>query len=76
MTEHSETKCPNCGQKLRVPKNVGGLLMACPTCGEKFHSDFKIGSTGQRAAPRGLFITIFEFPYKMVSRMGRFFFPK
>ena len=76
MTEHTEKKCPNCGQKLRLPKNVGGLLMACPTCGEKFHSDFKLGGTGQRAAHRGLLATIFEFPYKMVSRMGRFLFPK
>ena len=76
MTEHTEKKCPKCGQRLRFAKNVGGVLMACPSCGEKFSSDFKLGSAKQSAAHRGLFITLFELPYKIVSRIGRLIFPK
>ncbi len=45
MTEYTEKKCPKCGQQLRFPKNVGGVLMACPSCGNEFHSDFKLGGT-------------------------------
>lgn len=76
MTGHTEKKCPKCGQQLRLPKNVGGVLMACPTCGEKFHSDFKLGGTRQSAPHRGLFTTIFELPYKIVSYLGRIIFPR
>ena len=76
MTDHTEKKCPNCGQQLRLPKNVGGLLMVCPTCGEKIHSDFKLGGTRKSAAHRGLFTTIFELPYDIMTRIGRFLFPK
>jgi len=76
MTEHTEKKCPKCGQRLRFPKNIGGMLMACPSCGEKFNSDFKLGGARQSAARRGLFKTIFELPYKIVSRIGRHIFPK
>jgi hypothetical protein len=50
--------------------------MACPTCGEKFHSDFKLGGTRQSAPHRGLFTTIFELPYKIVSYVGRIIFPR
>lgn len=76
MTEHTEKECPKCGQQLRVPKNVGGLLMACPSCGEKFHSDFKLGGARPSSAPRGLFMTIFELPNKIISRISRLIFPK
>ena len=76
MTEHTEIVCPKCGQRLRLPKNVGGMLMACPTCGEKFHSDFKLGGTSKSTAHRGLFTTIFELPYKIISQIGRLIFPK
>ncbi len=76
MTEHTEKKCPKCGQQLRFPKNIGGMLMACPSCGKKFHSDFKLGGARQRAAHQGLLTTLFELPYKIISRIVRLFFPK
>ena len=57
MSEHMEKDCPACGQRLRFPKNVGGMLMACPSCGKKFNSDFKLGPVGHGAAPRGFFKT-------------------
>jgi DNA-directed RNA polymerase subunit RPC12/RpoP len=76
MTEHTEKKCPKCGQQLRLPKNVGGILMACPSCGEKFHSDFKIGGIRQSASRSGLFTTIFNLPDKILSHIGRLIFPK
>ena len=76
MTEYTKKKCPACGQQLRIPRNVGGMLMACPSCGAKFHSDFKLGGARKRPAKRGLFITIFELPYNIVSALGRFIFPR
>jgi len=76
MTEYTEKKCPKCGQQLRIPSNVGGMLMACPSCGEKFHSDFKFGGARQSAASSGLLSTVFEFPYKVICRIGRLLFPK
>jgi predicted amidophosphoribosyltransferase len=76
MTEQTEKECPKCGQRLRFPKNIGGMLMACPSCGEKFNSDFKLGGARQSAARRGLFTTLFELPYKIFSRIGRHIFPK
>ncbi|WP_125152950.1 hypothetical protein [Clostridium rectalis] len=30
------TKCPNCSQKLRLPKNKGNILVTCPRCLFKF----------------------------------------
>lgn len=44
MTGHTVKECPQCGQHLRFPDNIGGILMACPTCGNKFYPDFKLGS--------------------------------
>lgn len=35
-------KCLACGQQLRIPGNIGGMLMACPTCGVTFASDFRL----------------------------------
>jgi len=72
MTDKSLKKCPKCGQQLRFPKDIGGMLMACPSCGNKFQSDFKLGGT-RKSANRNLFMTIFEMPDKMVKRIGRFF---
>lgn len=46
MTAYTEKKCPQCGQRLRVPDHIGGLLMACPACGQKLHSDFKLAAKG------------------------------
>ena len=74
MTDHTEKKCPKCGQMLRFPKGIGGMLMACPSCGEKFKSDFKLGGVG-RSAPVDVVSTIFELPSKIVSRICRFFIP-
>ena len=76
MTEHTEKTCPKCGQQLRVPKNVGGILMACPSCGEKIHSDFKLGGARSSNAHQGMLITIFELPSKIVSRIARLILPK
>ena len=72
MTDHIEMKCPKCGQQLRMPKNIGGLLMACPTCGEKIYSDFKLGGA-RKTAYRNVFIVVFEMPYKILCRIARFF---
>ncbi len=30
-------KCPNCSQKLRVPRRKGKLLITCSSCGHKFN---------------------------------------
>ena len=29
-------KCPNCGQKVRVPKGKGKITITCPSCSERF----------------------------------------
>lgn len=50
--------------------------MACPSCGKKFNSDFKLGGTRHSVAHQGLFITLFELPYKIMCRIGRLLFPK
>jgi len=47
MTDYTEKKCPQCGQLLRFPDNIGGMLMECPSCGKKFQSDFKLGGAGR-----------------------------
>jgi uncharacterized paraquat-inducible protein A len=72
MTDHTEKKCPECGQMLRFPTHIGGLLMACPSCGTKFYSDFKLGSVGERA-PQNTITYIFEMPSTFLRRMYRFF---
>jgi len=55
MTEYTVKKCPKCGQQLRFPNHIGGMLMACPSCGNKFHSDFKLGC-GKRTVHREISI--------------------
>ena len=40
--------CPSCGQALRFPENIGGMLMACPNCGHRFVSSFKLAGPGGR----------------------------
>ncbi len=52
MATHSEITCPKCGQQLRIPNHIGGMLMACPSCGQKFHSDFKLAGAGKAARVR------------------------
>jgi len=44
--------CPNCGQALRFPEGVGGVLMACPACGHRFASSFKLAGTAKSAVPQ------------------------
>jgi predicted nucleic acid-binding Zn-ribbon protein len=69
MTDHTIKQCPKCGQQLRFPDNIGGMLMACPSCGNRFRSNFKLGR-GRRSDYRNVLIEIFEMPDKMVSRIG------
>ena len=69
MTNHIEKKCPKCGQQLRFPKNIGGMLMACPSCGKKFGSDFKFGGARKKV----VLTTIFVFPSEIFSRISFFF---
>lgn len=71
MSDFVEKQCPGCGQQLRFPKHVGGVVMACPTCGKKFSSDFKVGQAGKRH--RGVASTIFELPSTLVERLSRYF---
>ncbi len=33
---HRYFRCPNCSQKVRVPRGKGKIAIKCPTCGEKF----------------------------------------
>jgi DNA-directed RNA polymerase subunit M/transcription elongation factor TFIIS len=34
--------CKGCHQPLRIPADIGGMLMRCPNCGYEFHTDFKL----------------------------------
>lgn len=72
MTDSTEKQCPKCGQHLRFPKGVGGMLMACPSCGNKFYSDFKLGGT-KRSEHRGMLKNIFEMPLYAMRRILRYF---
>lgn len=75
MTKYTEENCPKCGQRLRFPNHVGGIVMKCPECGQKFHSDFKIkGQNGERrAVESNMLITAFEFPSRMIDKIIRLF---
>jgi predicted amidophosphoribosyltransferase len=53
MQEKNIRKCPGCGQKLRFPNDIGGLVMVCPSCGKKFYSDFKVRGAAS-SSPRVL----------------------
>ncbi len=77
MADYTVKKCPKCGQQLRFPDNIGGMLMACPSCGNKFKSDFKLGVGGSRSSvPRNIFIDVFEMPYNVIRRIRRYFASK
>jgi predicted amidophosphoribosyltransferase len=76
MTDNKVKTCPQCGQQLRFPENIGGMLMACPSCGNKFHSDFKLGGTQRRVHRKNILAILFEMPDKMIRRIGRYFSPK
>jgi len=72
MSEYIEKTCPKCGQQLRFPKHIGGMLMSCPSCDTKFASDFKIGKI-KKTEPRGVPTTIFELPSTLLERIIRLF---
>lgn len=35
-SSHRIMRCPGCGEKLRVPRGVGKIVITCPHCGTKF----------------------------------------
>ncbi|MGD8702189.1 MAG: hypothetical protein PVG51_08585 [Desulfosarcina sp.] len=72
MTDYKLKKCPECGQQLRFPEDVGGMLMQCPSCGKLFKSDFKLVVTGKRVN-RSLLKAIFELPDTILKCIGRYF---
>lgn len=72
MHKHIEKTCPKCGQQLRFPKDIGGMLMACPSCGQKFYSDFKLDTAGPKGR-QGLFTQIFTLPDTLFQRLLRYF---
>lgn len=74
MDDYTEKNCPKCGQRLRIPRRIGGMLMACPSCGNKFASDFKVGQA-KRRTHRKSFIDIFMMPERVLRRIVRFFTP-
>lgn len=51
MSEGSVRQCPSCGQALRFPSHVGGVLMACPVCGHRFVSPFRLADDPALATP-------------------------
>ncbi len=73
MSDSFEQKCSGCGQTLRFPKNVGGLVMVCPSCGKKFYSDFKIKGDRKRCSVKDFPSTIFELPSTLLKRIVNFF---
>ncbi len=36
--------CKGCREPLRIPADIGGMLMRCPHCGHEFHTDFKLAA--------------------------------
>lgn len=51
MSEGPVRQCPNCGQALRFPSHVGGVLMVCPVCGHRFASPFRLAGDPALATP-------------------------
>ncbi len=43
MENHFIKNCKGCDRLLRIPADIGGMLMRCPGCGHEFHTDFKFG---------------------------------
>jgi len=35
--DHKILRCPGCGEKLRVPKGAGNIMISCPHCHTKFN---------------------------------------
>jgi hypothetical protein len=70
MADDTIRTCPECGQQLRIPKDIGGVLMACPSCGTQFQSDFKLGKKAV-SRPKSLLVQIFELPSTLLRYLGR-----
>lgn len=51
MSDALVRTCPSCGQKLRFPPDVGGVLMACPECGHRFASPFRLAVAAKTPTP-------------------------
>ncbi|WP_029459812.1 hypothetical protein [Solidesulfovibrio alcoholivorans] len=55
MSEGPVRTCPGCGQALRFPGNIGGMLMACPVCGHRFASPFTLATAPPPLASNATF---------------------
>ena len=51
MSDAPVRTCPGCGQALRFPPDVGGVLMACPECGHRFASPFRLAGNANSPTP-------------------------
>ncbi len=51
MSDDLVRTCPGCGQALRFPPDVGGVLMACPECGHRFASPFRLAVAAKSPTP-------------------------
>jgi hypothetical protein len=51
MSDALVRTCPSCGQALRFPPDVGGVLMACPECGHRFASPFRLAVAAKTPTP-------------------------
>lgn len=54
MSEGPVRHCPGCGQMLRFPADVGGVLMACPACGRRFAAPFRLAGPPDVSACRAV----------------------
>ena len=52
MSDALVRTCPGCGQALRFPPDVGGVLMACPECGHRFASPFRLAGNAKNTTPQ------------------------
>jgi DNA-directed RNA polymerase subunit RPC12/RpoP len=73
VSGYTEKSCPSCGQQLRFPDDVGGVVMACPSCGNRFYSDFKFG-TGSGPARLRSTASVLQVPGIWFKRFRRRFF--
>lgn len=48
MSDREIICCPKCGQKLRIPSELGTLKVSCPTCGESFSWDKVSGISSEK----------------------------
>jgi len=48
MKDYVIKDCKGCNAPLRIPTDIGGMLMCCPNCGHQFHTDFKLAAKEKR----------------------------